>query len=67
VAELVGDGRLTETLATCEENGWDALPLAPTALHDLFPELRGTEKAAERWLGNNPDGLHDLYGAFPVK
>jgi hypothetical protein len=52
--ELAGDGRLEEALALCEENGWDALPLAPEKLSELFPELWGTEKAAERWLGNNP-------------
>ena len=40
--------------AACEENGWDALPLAPTELTRLFPELWGTEKAAERWLSKNP-------------
>jgi hypothetical protein len=51
--ELAGDGRLEEALALCEENGWDALPLAPEKLSELFPELWGTEKAAERWLGNN--------------
>jgi hypothetical protein len=52
--ELAGDDRLAEALALCEENGWDALPLAPEKLSELFPELWGTEKAAERWLGNNP-------------
>jgi hypothetical protein len=52
--ELVGDDRLAEALALCEEKGWDALPLAPEKLSELFPELWGTEKAAERWLGNNP-------------
>jgi hypothetical protein len=52
--ELVGDDRLAEALALCEENGWDALPLAPEKLSELFPELWGTAKAAERWLGNNP-------------
>jgi hypothetical protein len=52
--ELVGDGRLEQALERCEENGWDALPLAPAELARLFPELWGTEKAAERWLGNNP-------------
>jgi hypothetical protein len=29
-------------------------PLAPTELIRLFPELWGTEKAAERWLSKNP-------------
>jgi hypothetical protein len=50
----VGDDRLEEALALCEENGWDALPLAPESMTELFPELWGTAKAAERWLGNNP-------------
>src|SRR6266851_1643571 len=52
--ELAGDDRLTGAMALCEENGWDALPLAPTELTRLFPELWGTEKAAERWLSKNP-------------
>jgi hypothetical protein len=52
--ELVGSSRLADALAVCEENGWDALPLAPTELTRLFPELWGTEKAAERWLSKNP-------------
>jgi hypothetical protein len=57
--ELVGDDRLAEALETCDENGWEALPLEPGELTRLFPELWGTEKAAERWLGNNP--LTPLY------
>jgi hypothetical protein len=52
--QLVGDGKLAAALGTCEEKGWDALPLAPQELTHLFPELWGTEKAAEGWLGNNP-------------
>jgi hypothetical protein len=52
--ELAGDDRLTGALAACEESGRDALPLAPTELTRLFPELWGTEKAAERWLSKNP-------------
>jgi len=43
-----------EALEACEENGWEALPLAPGELTRLFPELWGAEKAAEHWLGNNP-------------
>jgi hypothetical protein len=27
--ELAGDDRLEQTLALCEEKGWDTLPLAP--------------------------------------
>jgi hypothetical protein len=52
--ELVGDGRLTEALAACEENGWEALPLAAKELTRVFPKLWGTEKAAENWLRKNP-------------
>jgi hypothetical protein len=52
--ELVGDSRLADALETCEENGWDALPLAPKELHRLFPELWGTNKAAEDWGRKNP-------------
>ena len=52
--ELVGDGRLAQALELCEENGWEALPLPPEKLSELFPELWGTAKAAEGWLGNNP-------------
>jgi hypothetical protein len=52
--ELAGDGRLATALEVCEENGWEALPLAAEKLSELFPELWDTEKAAERWLANNP-------------
>jgi hypothetical protein len=52
--ELVGDSRLADALAACEERGWDALPLAPRELSNLFPELWGSGKAAENWLRKNP-------------
>jgi hypothetical protein len=52
--ELVGDSRLTDALAACEENGWDALPLAAKELTRLFPELWRTRKAAEDWARKNP-------------
>jgi hypothetical protein len=52
--ELAGDGRLVKALEVSEEKGWEALPLAPEKLSELFPELWNTPKAAERWLGNNP-------------
>ena len=51
--ELAGDGRLAKALEACEENGWEALPLAPKELTRLFPELWGTESAAEGWLRKN--------------
>jgi hypothetical protein len=37
--ELAGDGRLTDALAACEKQGWEALPLAAKELTRLFPEL----------------------------
>jgi hypothetical protein len=51
---LIGDSRLAQALEGCEENGWDALPLAAKELHRLFPELWGTKKAAEDWARKNP-------------
>jgi hypothetical protein len=51
---LVGDGRLVRALEWCEERHWEALPLVPEKLSDFLPELWGTAKAAERWLGRNP-------------
>jgi hypothetical protein len=59
--ELAGDDRLAEALALCEEKGWDALPLAPESMTELFSQLWGTEKAAERWLGNNPPKPSYIY------
>jgi hypothetical protein len=52
--ELVGDSRLADALAACEERGWGALSLAPNKLNHLFPELWSTARAAERWLSKNP-------------
>ena len=34
--QLTGDGRLLKALETCEENGWEALPLAAKELTRLF-------------------------------
>ena len=51
--QLVGDKRLMRALETCEENGWEALPLAPGKLSELLPELWSTEDAAEAWLRKN--------------
>jgi len=56
--ELIGDGRLAQALEACEENGWEALPLAAKELTHLFPELWATERAAEDWAGNNPLNPH---------
>jgi len=50
----MGDRRLSDALAQCDERGWDALPLAAGELCRLFPSLWATEKAAERWLAKNP-------------
>lgn len=52
--DLAGDGRLARALEACEENGWDAVPLAAKELTRLFPEPWGTLKAAENWLRKNP-------------
>jgi hypothetical protein len=52
--ELVGDDRLAEALEICDENGWDALPLAGKELTRLFPELWRTRKAAEDWARKDP-------------
>jgi hypothetical protein len=59
--QLVGDNRLTQALETCEQNGWDALPLAANELTELFPELWGTAKAAEGWLGKKPPRAFYIY------
>jgi hypothetical protein len=52
--ELTGDGRLLKALETCDENGWEALPLAAKELTRLFPDLWLTRKAAEDWARKNP-------------
>jgi hypothetical protein len=52
--ELAGDGRLLKALETCEEKGWEALPLAAKELTRLFPQLWSTRKAAEDWARKNP-------------
>jgi hypothetical protein len=52
--QLAGDSRLADALAACEENGWEALPLAAQKLSEFFPELWRTARAAEGWLRNNP-------------
>jgi hypothetical protein len=59
--KLVGDGRLAEALEMCEENGWDALPLAPRELTRLFPELWGTETAAEGMATQKPSRPFYIY------
>jgi hypothetical protein len=51
--QLAGDRRLARALQACEENGWEALPLAPGKLSELLPELWATESAAEAWLRKN--------------
>jgi hypothetical protein len=52
--QLIGDRRLSDALAECDEQGWDALPLAAMGMSRLFPHLWDTKKAAERWLAKNP-------------
>jgi hypothetical protein len=44
--QLAGDSRLADALAACEENGWEALPLAAAKLSELLPELWRTARAA---------------------
>src|SRR5215470_12050502 len=39
--ELVGDGRLAQALEACEENGWEALPLAAKELTRLSRSYGG--------------------------
>jgi hypothetical protein len=51
--QLIGDRRLSDALAECDERGWDALPLAAKELSRLFPHLWATKKS-ERWLVTNP-------------
>jgi hypothetical protein len=53
-ARLIGDRRLSDALAECDELGWDALPLAAKEMSRLFPHLWATKKSAERWLVKNP-------------
>jgi hypothetical protein len=64
--ELFGDSRLAQALEGCEENGWDALPLAAKELHRLFPKLWRTKKAAEDWRRKNPLNLIYLLLGFGV-
>jgi hypothetical protein len=52
--QLAGDSRLAAALAACEENGWEALPLAAATLSELFPDLWPTARAVEGWLRKNP-------------
>jgi hypothetical protein len=35
--QLIGDRRLSDALAECDEQGWDALPLAAKEMSRLFP------------------------------
>jgi hypothetical protein len=51
---LIGDRRLSDALAECDEQGWNALPLAPRELSRLFTDLWATKKAAERWIAKKP-------------
>jgi hypothetical protein len=52
--QLIADPRLIDALAKCNEQGWDALPLAPRELNRLFPDLWDTAKAAKRWSEKKP-------------
>jgi hypothetical protein len=48
--ELAGDDRLEEAPALCEENGWDALPLAPEKLSELTAQKGTTNRSTS--VGN---------------
>ena len=52
--QLIGDRRLSDALAECDERGWDALLLAAKEMSRLFPHLWATKKSAARWLAKNP-------------
>ena len=56
--QLIGDRRLSDALAECDERGWDALPLAAKQMSRLFPHLWDTKKAAERWLATTPPAAY---------
>ena len=58
--ELAGDGRLAKALEACEENGWEAVPLAPKELTRLSPDLWEAKKAAERWAVKNPQRFIEI-------
>ena len=55
--ELAGDGRLAKALEACEENGWEAVPLAPKELTRLSPDLWEAKKAAGAGSRRTPRGL----------
>jgi hypothetical protein len=59
--QLAGDSRLADALAVCEENGWEALPLAAAKLSELFSDLWPTARAAEGWLRKNPLNPSNIY------
>jgi hypothetical protein len=52
--QLTGDRRLSDALTECDEQGWDALPLAAKQMSRLFPHLWATKKSAQRWLAKKP-------------
>ena len=64
---MVGDRRLSDALAECDEQGWDALPLAAKGMSRLFPHLWATKKSAERWLAKNPpEAYRDIIRVWGV-
>jgi hypothetical protein len=56
--QLIGDRRLSDALAECDEQGWDALPLAAKEMRRLFPHLWAMKKSAERGTAKNPPEPH---------
>jgi len=65
--QLTGGRCLSDALAEWDAKGWDALPLAPKELSRLFPALRQTAKAAERWTAKNPpEAIRDIIRVWGV-
>jgi broad specificity phosphatase PhoE len=65
--QLIGDRRLADALAECDERGWDALPLAAKELSRLFPNLWASKKAAEHWIVKNPpEAYRDIIRVWGV-
>jgi hypothetical protein len=60
----VGDQGLTDALAECNENGWEALPVAAREMARLFPSVWATKKAAERWSPKTPQGHIEIQFGF---
>jgi hypothetical protein len=62
--ELLGDNRLAEALELCEEEGWEALPLAAEKLNELLPKLGARRKRQSGGAAKTPSGLIYLLLGF---